>query len=150
MPRDLLNKREVVVIDIANDEVGGICNENDDPKKVTSLKAARGPLIGDWMKTVQPVMTCYKLVKAEFKSFAMQSMIENLIMRTERKVFAVFHRKIYCSMDRWYGLTLSDIRKLEEETKRELDKVIIQVIAFFSDNSSHLLFSYAIGVQCVD
>jgi len=26
-------------------------------------------------------------------------------------------------MDKWHGLTMDDIRKLEEETKRELDEV---------------------------
>ncbi|KAF6771182.1 hypothetical protein AHF37_10314 [Paragonimus kellicotti] len=42
-------------------------------------------------------------------------------MRQEYRLFANFHRQVFCWMDRWYGMTLEDIRRLEEETKRELE-----------------------------
>jgi hypothetical protein len=29
---------------------------------------------------------------------------------------------LFCWTDRWFGLTIEDIRKMEEETKRELDE----------------------------
>ena len=68
-------------------------------------------------------MTCYKLVTCEFKWFGLQSRVENLIQSSEKRLFTTFHRQVFCSIDRWYGLTIADIRALEEKTKQELDKV---------------------------
>ena len=39
------------------------------------------------------------------------------------KFFGSFHRQVFCWMDEWYGLTMDDIRRIEDETKKELDKV---------------------------
>lgn len=30
--------------------------------------------------------------------------------------------QVFCSTDRWYGLTMADIRAIEEQVKEELDK----------------------------
>lgn len=43
--------------------------------------------------------------------------------QTERRVFLNFHRQVFCWLDRWYGLTIKDIRDLEEKTMKELDEV---------------------------
>lgn len=32
-------------------------------------------------------------------------------------------RQVFCWMDQWYGLTMDDIRRLEDKTKEELDQV---------------------------
>ncbi|RWS08848.1 Phosphatidylinositol transfer protein alpha-like isoform, partial [Dinothrombium tinctorium] len=42
---------------------------------------------------------------------------------TERRIFLNFHRQVFCWIDRWHGLTIEDIRELEEKTKRELDEM---------------------------
>lgn len=65
---------------------------------------------------------CYKLVRAKFKWFGIQTRVENLIMSQEERLFRNFHRQLFCWMDEWYGLTMQDIRALEAETARELDK----------------------------
>ena len=39
------------------------------------------------------------------------------------RLFRNFHRQVYCWLDEWYGLTMEDIRQLEEKTKADLDKV---------------------------
>merc|ERR1719500_1140970 len=58
-----LKKREVVHIDIANDSVNSADYKKDeDPTLFCSEKTGRGPLSGPWRKTVEPVMTAYKLV----------------------------------------------------------------------------------------
>lgn len=58
-----------------------------------SEKTGRGPLIGnEWQKSVDPVMTCYKLVTCEFKWFGLQSRIESFIQKSERRLFTTFHR----------------------------------------------------------
>lgn len=43
--------------------------------------------------------------------------------QAERRIFLNFHRDLFCWIDRWHGLTIQDIRELEEKTKRELDEV---------------------------
>jgi hypothetical protein len=44
-------------------------------------------------------------------------------LQQERRIFANFHRQVFCWMDKWHVLTMDDIRKLEAETKKELDEV---------------------------
>lgn len=91
-------------------------------------------------------MTC------EFKWFGLQGRIENFIQKSERRLFTTFHRyacmninliknnyflvenfnksihfmcyfrQVFCWIDRWHGLTMEDIRAIEEKTKDELDK----------------------------
>ena len=45
------------------------------------------------------------------------------VAQTERRVFTNFHRQVFCWLDLWYGLTIEDIRRIEDETKRALDEV---------------------------
>lgn len=75
------------------------------------------------MNNVQPVMTCYKLVTCEFKWFGLQTRVESFIQKAERRLFTNFHRQVFCWIDRWYGLTMEDIRAIEDNTKEELDRV---------------------------
>lgn len=121
---DKLKIREIVHVDIANDPISAAdYRESEDPTKFKSVKTGRGPLIGpDWKKKVDPVMTCYKLVTCEFKWFGLQSRIESFIQKSERRLFTTFHRQVFCWVDKWHGLTMEDIRALEDKTKEELDK----------------------------
>jgi len=124
LPPDKLKIRDVVHIDIANDPVASAdYKEDEDPSKFKSQKTGRGPLVGkDWKHNVQPVMTCYKLVTCEFKWFGLQTRLEGFIQKAERRLFTNFHRQVFCWIDRWYGLTMEDIRALEDNTKEELDR----------------------------
>lgn len=124
LPQDLLAKREVVKIDIANDPVDRRDYKPDeDPSKFKSSKTDRGPLVGpDWPKTVSPVMTCYKLVTVEFKWWGLQGKVEKFIHKGERRIFTNFHRQVFCWTDHWHGMTMADIRALEDKTKVELDE----------------------------
>lgn len=124
LPEDKLKQREVINIDIANDPVlASDYKETEDPKKFKSQKTGRGPLVGaDWPKKVDPVMTCYKLVTCEFKWFGLQTRVEQFIQKSERRLFTSFHRQVFCWMDSWYGLTMDDIRAIEDKTKEELDR----------------------------
>ncbi|KAH8374717.1 hypothetical protein KR200_004413 [Drosophila serrata] len=121
---DKLKMREVVHIDIANDPVlPADYKPDEDPTTYHSKKTGRGPLVGaDWKKKVKPVMTCYKLVTCEFKWFGLQNRVETFIQKSERRLFTNFHRQVFCSTDRWYGLTMADIRAIEDQTKEDLDK----------------------------
>ncbi|KAF2360851.1 Phosphatidylinositol transfer protein [Trinorchestia longiramus] len=120
-----LKLREVIMIDIANDPVKAAdYKPQEDPTKFKSEKTGRGPLVGKgWQDKVEPVMTCYKLVTCEFKWFGLQNRVEKIIQDAERRLFTNFHRQVFCWMDRWHGLTMEDIRRLEDKTKEELSEV---------------------------
>ncbi|XP_050548688.1 phosphatidylinositol transfer protein alpha isoform isoform X4 [Daktulosphaira vitifoliae] len=123
LPPEKLKHRDVQMIDIGNDAVSSSdYKEDEDPKKFQSKKTGRGPLCGNWIDNANPVMTCYKLVSADFKWFGLQNRVENLIQKSERRLFTNFHRQVFCWMDRWHGLTLKDIREIEDKTREELNK----------------------------
>ena len=46
-----------------------------------------------------------------------------LPFQQERRIFTNFHRMVFCWMDKWFGLTMDDIRAIEDKTKKELDEV---------------------------
>jgi len=124
--KQTLSERTVDIIDIANDPLDSKDYiESEDPKIFKSQHVPhRGPLnTPDWQKTCEPVMTCYKLVHAEFKYWGFQTKVENVIQKTGvRDVLLKAHRALFCWLDQWIGLTIEDIRKIEEETKLELEK----------------------------
>jgi len=121
--QDSLEKREVVIIDVANDPVDKKdYKEDQDPTLYHSEKTGRGPLKDDWIKTVTPIMTCYKLVTVEFKWFGIQNKIESFIQNEMKSLFTKFHRQVFCWTDKWYGMTMDDIRALENKTKHDLDE----------------------------
>ena len=43
--------------------------------------------------------------------------------QAERRLFTTFGRQVFCSLDKWHGMTMEDIRKMEDETKTELEQV---------------------------
>jgi len=118
-----LEKRIVVPMDISTDAVlSADYKEHEDPRKVKSVKTGRGPLNPGWKGSCDPVMTAYKLVTIQFKWWGLQDRVENFIHTTERRIFLNFHRQVFCWTDKWYGMTMADIRELEEKTKQELDE----------------------------
>merc|ERR1711962_1404901 len=123
-PEDL-RKREVVDIDIAFDTVKDVDNKPEhNPQLVTFEKSNRGPLKDPrWREKCEPVMCAYKLVTVEFIWWGLQSVVESWILTAERRVFTNFHRQLFCWMDKWMGLTMEDIRALEDKTKHELDEM---------------------------
>ncbi|KAI8081369.1 uncharacterized protein BX664DRAFT_340223 [Halteromyces radiatus] len=119
-----LKKREVVIIDIAHDKIDSKdYKPAEDPKLFHSQKTGRGPLVDpDWQKKCDPVMTCYKLVYIEFKWFGIQSKTESFIANSIHNLFIKFHRQLFCWTDQWFGMTIQDIRDMEEQTKKDLDE----------------------------
>jgi len=120
-----LKKRVVDVIDIANDKCDARdYKEEEDPTKFKSEKSGRGPLQEkDWKSKQDPVMTCYKLYHVEFKWFGLQSVVENKVVQTVRRLLFNFHRQVFCWLDKWYGMSIEDIRELEAKTKKDLDEM---------------------------
>ncbi|GFT84769.1 phosphatidylinositol transfer protein alpha isoform [Trichonephila clavipes] len=82
LPPEKLKQREIVFIDIANDQVESRdYKESEDPTKFKSEKTGRGPLVGNWQKTCTPIMCAYKLVTVEFKWFGLQNRVESFIQK---------------------------------------------------------------------
>ncbi|XP_067866902.1 phosphatidylinositol transfer protein alpha isoform [Heterodontus francisci] len=103
---------------------------DEDPAIYKSIKTGRGQLGPNWKKELAkrrdwPHMCAYKLVTVKFKWWGLQTKVENFIQKQERRLFTVFHRQLFCWMDRWIDLTMDDIRRMEEETKKELDEMIL-------------------------
>ncbi|GAB1608303.1 phosphatidylinositol transfer protein alpha isoform-like [Argonauta hians] len=124
LSHEVLKHRTVCLIDIANRSVVSPKDykKDEDPEIYHSEKTGRGPLTGQWMDNVDPVMTCYKLVSVNFSWLGLQSQIEKLIQSQEKRIFNNFHRQVFCWTDYWYGMTMADIRALEDKTKEDLDK----------------------------
>ncbi|KAK9391817.1 phosphatidylinositol transfer protein beta isoform [Crotalus adamanteus] len=119
---------EVVHIDIAdrNQVEPGDYKADEDPALFQSVKTKRGPLGADWKKELAaaedcPKMCAYKLVTIKFKWWGLQNKIENFIQKQEKRIFTNFHRQLFCWIDRWIDLTMEDIRRMEDETQRELE-----------------------------
>eukprot|EP00762_Andalucia_godoyi_P003537 ANDGO_04349.mRNA.1 Phosphatidylinositol transfer protein 1 len=122
---EMLAMREVDFIDIALDPLPEKKDykAEEDPALFKSTKTGRGPLEKGWQQQTEktPIMTAYKLVVAEFKQWGLQSKVEHNIVTSQRGVFLKFHKQVFTWIDEWHGLTMVDIRRMEEETKRQLD-----------------------------
>lgn len=46
-----------------------------------------------------------------------------MVLQQEKRLFTNFHRQLFCWIDKWIELNMDDIRRMEEETRRELDEV---------------------------
>eukprot|EP00898_Chlorokybus_atmophyticus_P004806 jgi/Chlat1/5326/Chrsp35S08984 len=125
VPPELLSKRAVDYLDIAADPWEKY-EESEDPAKFHSTKTGRGPLTKGWQKRTKPIMCAYKLVNIEVPYFGiLGSRIEKYAVRNaQRKVLLQGHRKCFCWMDEWFGMTLEDIRTLEKKNMEELNSVV--------------------------
>ena len=68
-------------------------------------------------------MCCYKLYSIKFKWFGLQTKVESIIQKTVFRLLFNFHRQVFCWIDKWFGMTIEDIRELESKTKEDLDKM---------------------------
>jgi hypothetical protein len=115
-----LKVREVDMLDIAADDASVKMDPNFDPRKFISQRTGRGGLETSFRETApDPIMTCYKVVKLRFKMMGLQSRVESWGQSAGiRTPFLEYHRKIFCWIDEWFGMTLQDLRAMEEETAR--------------------------------
>jgi len=126
LPADVWSQVERKLVDIAFDPIDpSVYKESEDPKKFKSEKTGRGPLGEGWMKTTQPMMYIYKLVTVNFNYWGLQWKAESLIhqMAVEDTVLRS-HRQAFIWIDEWFGLTMEQIREIEEKTKEELKQLI--------------------------
>ncbi|KAM7333828.1 hypothetical protein ACRRTK_007148 [Alexandromys fortis] len=62
----------------------------------------------------------WKHVEAIYIDIADRSQV---LSKQEKRLFTNFHRQLFCWLDKWVDLTMDDIRRMEEETKRQLDEM---------------------------
>ncbi|KAK3758190.1 hypothetical protein RRG08_005370 [Elysia crispata] len=128
-------ERVVRKLDIANDPLPTADYQTGwDPCLVGSEKAGRAPLpkdgTGEWMNKVNPVMTCYKVVKVWFNWFGLKDRVEKQVLKYYDTYFLNFHRKLVCWMDEYHGLTMEEIRRIELETREKLSPVRKDVLLY--------------------
>ena len=116
-------------MDIANDPVRNCDYKADeDPAKFQSEKTGRGPLGKNWIEErrvsdSEAVMTAYKYIETKFKWAGLTTRVENYIHTLQLRILTRFHRQVFCWVDKWHGMTIEDIRMLEDKTKNELEKL---------------------------
>uniref|UniRef100_A0A914YXM8 Phosphatidylinositol transfer protein n=1 Tax=Panagrolaimus superbus TaxID=310955 RepID=A0A914YXM8_9BILA len=122
LSKDQLKKREVVYLDISDDKYLKKSDHNDHNNvgEFTSERTGRGPLTKGWARKHRPIMCSYKVVTVYFKWFGLQNRVESTIMNSYPRLFVKFHRETFCWIDRWYDLTLEEVRAFEEETASKL------------------------------
>ncbi|KAI2664004.1 Phosphatidylinositol transfer protein beta isoform [Labeo rohita] len=101
---------------------------DEDPAIFKSVKTGRGPLGPNWKKELVnnpdcPRMCAYKLVTVKFKWWGLQNRVESFIHKQEKRIFTNFHRQLFCWIDQWVELSMEDIRRMEEETQKELEEM---------------------------
>jgi len=142
------DKTEIVRIDIVKDTVKkGDYKAEADPTKVKSSKRDYVPMKESWIDAIKMAkrsreqglkmgmsedelpkvpthMTAYKLVTIKFKWMGFQAAVEKLGHSQQKRIFTLFHRQLVCWLDNWVDLTMEDIRKLEDQTKKDLEETI--------------------------
>lgn len=121
-----LEKREIVNIDIAEPIADSDYKRDEDPALFKSVKTGRGPLNRkDWPKALAatpgtPMICLYKLVFVEFKMFGLQTRCEGYLRNMYKQLFTIFHRQVFCWLDKWHGLSMEQVRRIEQELARDL------------------------------
>mmetsp|Transcript_127361 Transcript_127361/g.179757 ORF Transcript_127361/g.179757 Transcript_127361/m.179757 type:complete len:255 (+) Transcript_127361:73-837(+) len=111
----LLKQRVVEHIDIVDP-----VDESPNPTEFHSEKGDVGPLEKGWQDKEETVMCAYKLISVEFKYWGFQNKVENFILSFQTGVLAKFHRKLFCWMDEWHGMSIDDIRAYEDKLAMEM------------------------------
>jgi len=119
---ETLKTREVVFVDIASKKFPKSENQPN-ISEFKSYTTKRGPLDERWQtKDDTPFMCCYKLVSVNFQWRGLQRMVEKMILKNQKKLFAKFNRSVFLWIDRWQAMSLDDVRRLEKQTKDDLER----------------------------
>ena len=125
LSKEQLKKRSVEHLDVAAlDPTQENYKEANDPRFFLSKKTGRGKLAKGWQASSDPVMCCYKLVTADFKYWGLQTKVEGTIEGKNRLLFQSSLAQAFCLIDEWHGMTMADIRRLEDESKAELNSAL--------------------------
>ncbi|XP_007015489.2 PREDICTED: phosphatidylinositol transfer protein 2 isoform X1 [Theobroma cacao] len=128
-----LAARQVETIDIASAATDywsyAIGSNTFDFSKFKSAKTGRGPLLDGWQDNCNPVMTAYKLVTVDAPYWGFGYRLEQALLAGERALFMESHRNCFGWIDEWFGMTMQQIRELEQQgdclLKEKISKPIL-------------------------
>ncbi|TYJ18306.1 hypothetical protein E1A91_A09G114700v1 [Gossypium mustelinum] len=127
-----LAARQVEIIDIASAETDywsyAIGSSSFDFPKFKSTKSGRGPLLDGWQDNCRPVMTAYKLVTIDAPYWGFGYRLEQALLAGERALFIESHRNCFGWIDEWFGLTMQQIRELEQQGDCLLNEKISKLV----------------------
>jgi hypothetical protein len=139
LTKEQLSKREIVDVNIAEPVAPKDYKEDEDPTLFKSTKTGRGNLSKDWVKEYvkekKPLIVVNKLVCVDFHVFGLQTKAESFAKNLYAQMFSLFHREIFCWIDKWVHMNMDDVRKFELEVNATLsDKLNKGEICKFDTN----------------
>lgn len=114
-----LKERNVDFIDIAFEEPVKHYKKEEDPKYFKSVKTGRGQLVEGWRDNDKPIMCSYKVVKASFEVWGLQTKVEDFIQKCVRDVLLLGHRQAFAWIDEWLDMSIEDVREYERVKQQE-------------------------------
>ena len=81
----------------------------------------------DYRQENKPIMCSYKVVKAKFEVWGLQTRVESYTQKAIRDILLLAHRQAFCWQDEWCDKSYEDIVNYERETyKQTNEKVLVQ------------------------
>ncbi|XP_039395026.1 phosphatidylinositol transfer protein alpha isoform-like [Mauremys reevesii] len=77
---------------------------------------------GNWPGTRSLPTCALQAGDGELPWWGLQVRLEQFTHKPEQWLFTSFNRQLFCWLDKWVDLSMDDIRRMEEETQKELDE----------------------------
>ncbi|XP_024026364.1 phosphatidylinositol transfer protein 2 [Morus notabilis] len=126
LSKEQLAARQVEFVDIASSSTDYwsymVGSNSVDLSNFKSTRTGRGPLSEGWQDTCDPVMTAYKLVTIDAPYWGFGYRLEQALLAGERALFLESHRNCFTWIDEWFGMTMQQIRELEQESDSLLNE----------------------------
>lgn len=126
---DDLKKRKVEYLDIRLAHADAAAKDYNAAYDLARVRTSRSPLAADWQKAavaeraaaaaagtpLPPLMCAYKLVRCEAVVFALSGTIKSAVEGQQRSLFNKSHAQAAATVDLWIGLSIDDVRRIEQE-----------------------------------
>ncbi|XVF47114.1 hypothetical protein PTKIN_Ptkin03bG0083000 [Pterospermum kingtungense] len=146
LDEEQLAARQVELIDIASTATDywsyAIGSSSFDFSKFKSVKTGRGPLLDGWQDNCNPVMTAYKLVTVDAPYWGFGYRLEQALLAGERALFMESHRNCFGWIDEWFGMTMQQIRELEQQGDCLLNEKISKPVLLTDAENCEQRFSH--------
>jgi hypothetical protein len=96
-----------------------------------SKKTGRGQFSKNWAETSTPVICIYKLVTVQCKLLGFQRKLEKSIHDVHKRLFTLVHRRIFCWIDEWCDMSLTDVYEYQEKVRVELAQVNLNILKYY-------------------
>lgn len=117
---------EILSLDIAYDELAEkYYKEEEDLRMYKSTETKRGPLKEGWRLTYKPIMCSYKLVDVEVGIWGLSHRLESYIHSVIKDVLLAGHRQAFAWLDKWYNMTLEDVRNFEQDIQNKTNVKVL-------------------------